>query len=653
MSVSPMKVIDIIGLKDDLDKVVKVLGDSQAFQPEQVSSFYADTGAFVNYTEQNPYSELLADFDNSLSIAQVESELEDISDFDPTEDKLFGYCRAFIEELGRYSTKISEINHKIDQCEKSIEQASHFLGVELDMKRVIACRYIKPCFGRIPIESVEKLENYKNNPYVMFFTASVDKDYCWGVYMAPVENSEEVDRIFSGLFFEKFDASDISGTPKEYIKNKNDEKLQLSKQLENVIKERSDFINDNFKEAMLYYTKLTQKNIYQGIKSYVMYYRGNNDSFVLCGWVPAEDIKAVEKKLDSIKSVEWHIDDASNHLEKSPPVKLKYNWLSKPYKFYVDMYGVPSYNEIDPTTFVAITYTILFGIMFGDFGHGIVLAIAGIIMYKLKGMALGKVLVPCGISASIFGVLFGSCFGFEEAFNGMYKALFGLEEKPIEVMGKSILDIIIASVAIGMLLVMVAMCLNIYTSLKQKNMGKALFGSSGVAGLVLYATACTGIVSLMMFGVNIFNFVTIPLLLVLPLVLIFMAEPLGRLVEGKKDWQPEKWGSYIAENIFEMIEVVLSYLSNTMSFLRVGAFVMVHAGLMMVVFILIELVGGVASVGGIVVLVFGNLFVIALEGLLVSIQTLRLEFYEMFSRFYSGSGRPFMPVVLKKQNSKK
>lgn len=653
MSVSPMKVIDIIGLRDDLDEVVKVLGDSKAFQPEQVSSFYADTGAFVNYTEQNPYSELLSDFDNSLSIAQVEPEFEDISDFEPTEDKLFGYCRAYIEELEKYSKKITEINQAIDKCEKSIEQTSHFLGVEIDMKRVRACEYIKPCFGRIPIESVEKLQNYKNNPYVMFFTASEDKDYCWGVYMAPVENSEEVDRIFSGLFFEKYDASDIYGTPKEFIQNKTEEKQKLSRQLENVKKERDDFISDNFKEAMLYYTKLSQKNIYQGIKNYVMYYRGNKESFVLCGWVPAEDLKAVEKKLDSIKSVEWHIDNASNHLEKSPPVKLKYNWLSKPYKFYVDMYGVPSYNEIDPTTFVAITYTILFGMMFGDFGHGIVLSIAGAIMYKLKGLKVGKVLIPCGISSAIFGILFGSCFGFEEAFNGMYKALFSLDEKPLDVMGKNIIDIIIASVGIGIFLVIASMCLNIYTSLKQKNMGKALFGSSGVAGLVLYGTVCTGIISLLVFGVNIFNFITIPLLIVLPLVSIFMAEPLGKLVEGKKDWKPEKWGDYCTQNGFEMFEVILSYLSNTMSYLRVGAFVMVHAGLMMVVFILMELVGGVSSIGGIIVLVFGNLFVIALEGLLVSIQTLRLEFYEMFSRFYSGSGRPFTPIVLEKQNNKK
>ena len=196
------------------------------------------------------------------------------------------------------------------------------------------------------------------------------------------------------------------------------------------------------------------------------------------------------------------------------------------------------------------------------------------------------------------------------------------------------------------------MCLNIYSSFKQKDMAKAIFGSNGIAGLVLYTTVCVGISSILLLDANIFNIVTILLLIIVPLVLIFLAEPLGKLAEGNKRWKPEKWGDYCVQSGFEMFEVILSYLSNTMSFLRVGAFVMVHAGMMEVVFTLIGLVGGVTSVAGILVLIFGNLFVIALEGLLVSIQTLRLEFYEMFSRFYSGTGRPYNPVTLKKLNTK-
>jgi len=121
------------------------------------------------------------------------------------------------------------------------------------------------------------------------------------------------------------------------------------------------------------------------------------------------------------------------------------------------------------------------------------------------------------------------------------------------------------------------------------------------------------------------------------------------LVNKEPDWKPESWKDYIVENIFESIEVLLSYVTNTMSFLRVGAFVLVHAGMMMVVFVLAETAGPIAYWP---IVVVGNVIVMVLEALLVAIQVLRLEYYELFSRFYSGEGRPYEPVKLKlTQNS--
>ena len=648
MSVSPMKAISVIGIQKYFDKVIEVLGNSQAFQPEHVTTFYSDTENFVNFSELNRYAEMLSELDNSLAVAKLEPELVDISDFNCSDAELFDYCSKAIQSLDSRVAKVTDKEKEIEQCQKIIEQTSHFVGITLDMNRLQSCEYIRPRFGRMPIESLRYLDRYDDNPYVMFVQTSVDGEYVWGTYMAPVDNAEDIDRIFSGMLFQKCDISEIEGTPEEYVAMKEKEKQELEKELETIRNEAIDFKTQNYDEFLLYYTKLNQKTIYQNMKNYAMLYnKGENKSFVLCGWIPEENMAEIEKKLKKIKSVEWEIDDALNQLEKSPPIKLKNSWFSRPYNFYIEMYGVPKYNEVDPTFFVSITYTILFGAMFGDFGHGIVLAFAGWIMYKFKEMKVGKVLIPCGICSSIFGLIFGSLFGFEEAFNGMYKALFGLDEKPIEVMGKDIITVILASVGVGVFLVMTAMCLNIYSSLKQKNYGSALFGSNGIAGLVLYGSVCAGIVCTVVFDIPFFNIFTVILLIILPSVLIFMAEPFGELVKGEEHWKPEKWGEYCTQSGFEMFEVILSYLSNTMSFLRVGAFVMVHAGMMQVVFTLIELVGGVGSVGGIITLVLGNLFVIALEGLLVSIQTLRLEFYEMFSRFYSGSGRPYTPVTLK------
>lgn len=153
----------------------------------------------------------------------------------------------------------------------------------------------------------------------------------------------------------------------------------------------------------------------------------------------------------------------------------------------------------------------------------------------------------------------------------------------------------------------------------------------------------------MVLGANLMSLPYIFGLIVLPLVLIFFKEPLGKLLARKPDWRPEKWGEYIVQNSFEMFEIMLSYITNTMSFLRVGAYVLVHAGMMMVVFTIAEIVPG-GIIGYTIVAVFGNIFVIALEGLLVGIQVLRLNFYELFSRFFEGQGRPFTPIKVSEEN---
>ena len=290
---------------------------------------------------------------------------------------------------------------------------------------------------------------------------------------------------------------------------------------------------------------------------------------------------------------------------------------------------------------MAITYTILFGIMFADLGQGIVLAVAGYIMWKWKRMDVGKILIPCGISGALFGCVFGSVFGYEHVLDPVYRIL-GFSEKPIDVM-ESATTLLAFSIGIGVVLILIAMVSNVYSSLKRRDYGSAIFGHNGLAGLLFYGSIL-GFAAVALTGSS---FPTLPIVLfgmVLPVILIFFKEPLGKLVARKEDWKPEKWGDYVLENVFELFEVILSYLTNTVSFLRVGAFVLVHAGMMMVFFSLAEILPGPVSI---IMIVFGNAFVTVLEGLLVSIQVLRLEFYEMFSRFYIGEGHPFEPVAVK------
>ena len=299
--------------------------------------------------------------------------------------------------------------------------------------------------------------------------------------------------------------------------------------------------------------------------------------------------------------------------------------------------GLPGYGEMDITEFVAITYTLLFGMMFGDVGQGAVLAIAAFIIYKWKHRALFKLVVPCGISSMCFGFVFGSVFGFEEALDPLYHAL-GWAGKPIEVMD-SINTVLLMAIGIGVALVAIAILLNFVASARKKLWGEMIFSNNGIVGLLVYLSG-VNLVSAFMGGPSPVPGPVCGLVIGVGLVLLFLKEVLVGLVDHHPNWKPESWVDYSMQNIFELLEYVLSYFSNTVSFLRVGAFVIVHAAMMLVVF---SLAGEPANP---IVVVLGNALVICLEGLLSGIQGLRLEFYEMFSRCYEGGGRPFRGVKL-------
>ena len=367
------------------------------------------------------------------------------------------------------------------------------------------------------------------------------------------------------------------------------------------------------------------------------------ERFSITGFVAKDDVKNIMDAFDDMKDVEIEDRPPRSDARLTPPTKLKNGWLTRPFSFFVEMYGVPAYGEFDPTPLVAISYMLLFGVMFGDAGQGLVLIIIGLIAAK-KGMALGDIGVRIGISSTIFGLLYGSVFGFEELLNPLYKTVFGLHEKPIEVMDSSFtMTLLISAVAIGIVFIIISILINTILNLKRKDLSEALFSQNGLAGLVMYTSVISGVVSSMLFGINLISPLYIVIFAITPMILIFMKEAIAHKMAGKKMF-PEGFGGYFTESFFECFEIILTFLANTMSFLRVGGFVLSHAGMMMVVMTLAEMVGPGFSW---IVVIIGNIFVMCLEGMIVGIQVLRLEFYEMFSRYFDGKGVEFKTHKMK------
>ncbi|WP_405357471.1 V-type ATP synthase subunit I [Ruminococcus sp.] len=643
MALERMKLVNVIGLMSYLDDVAAALGQTGVFQPDETAEFYSDNENMIPVNASNEFEPLLERLRELMNGAGIRPRIVDLP-----EEKDLGFEEAnrFVgdtaRELGSLIERRDTLRREINVCTENIEKAEHYVDLTLDINKVNDCEYIFTRFGKLPKDSYIKLDNYKENPYVEFFPCSRDDLYYWGVYVVPVSEADKIDRIFSRLYFERVELGDIHDTPSNYVKQQTELKTQLDAQVRTLDKEIDDYAKRHTDDIHKIFTSLCRHHAYLSIKTHACKYR---KSFVLVGWIPAEYEGQVESLLSAIESVEVTFTNAKDEIKHSPPVKLKNPFFFRPFEYYTEMYGLPNSQEIDPSGFIAITYTLLFGIMFADVGQGIMLLIAAIIMLKVKKMPLGALLIPCSICSTIFGFIFGSVFGFEELLTPVYKALFGLKDKPIHVMeGETTKMLIFGAVGIGVVLLMVAMILNIISCLKRKDIGGALFGVNGVSGLVFYTALVAGLVCTLLLGVNIMTTPYIIGLIVLPLILIFLREPLSKKLRGEKKLFEGGFGSFFVDNFFEMFEVLLSYVTNTMSFLRVGAFVLVHAGMMEVVFVMAGMFG---PVGSTITIVLGNVLVMALEALLVGIQVLRLEYYEMFSRFYIGDGRKYEPVNVK------
>lgn len=639
MAVSKMKLFNIIGHIDSLDATLFACGDTGVSQPDNALTFFSDTSDFTALNENNPYSEPLSRLESSVS--RIGGQLKTLRcdmRSDPDKRELLDYVDNFAAKVEEMTKMRGRLAVRAEELSKDCEQFEHFIGLGIDLDAILKCKMIKVRFGRLPRDSYEKLAMYDKNPYVLFFPGVADKEYYWGVYFAPLELADEVDRVFSGLYFERLRIPSAEGTPEQIVAGLKTQKVETEQEFKKLDKQINDFWLTERDNCLRVYTKLKQLNYYFSARRYAAKY---NDKFILTGWVPARDEKKFKISLDAVDAIEYTLEDADSDKHHTPPVMLRNPLLFKPFEFFVDMFGLPRYNEIDPTLFVGITYTLLFGIMFGDLGQGLVLAVAGWLMWKFKQMSIGRILIPCGISSAVFGTVFGSVFGFEHVLDPLYKRLFGLSEKPVEVMNPSMTgNILLASVGVGLALIVTAMVLNIYSSLKRRDYQNGIFGPNGVAGLIFYSSLVLGAAG-MIRGAFKMNIAYVLLLIALPLLLIYLREPLSKLLKRESDWQPESWGEYCMQNAFELFEMMLAYLSNTVSFLRVGAFVLVHAGMMMAVFTLASLTSGFAYA---LIVISGNIIVTAMEALLVAIQVMRLEFYEMFSRYYNGDGRPYNPL---------
>lgn len=640
MSIEKMEYVMLVGLEKHIDRTLAKCVESGVFHITDAMKSSTADASFIRLGGENPYKSLLkrivsietgtgfafkkADFDK-VSL-MTETELEDIiADMEQQFNEVNGY--------------IAETEQKIQQRQQVLTQLSHLHGMKFDFKRVFECTHIKVRFGRLPCESAVKLSYYSDRTFI-FVPYDDDGVYQWGFYFAPADSMDEVNRIFKTLYFEKIRIPDfVKDTPEVEEKRLKDELKQLESDLESAKKEYKDLVEENENTLNQIFSFLKFSHDVYELRTNVVSYK---NKFYMTGFVPKSKIHEFTELFNSIPEISVVTKNAAESTEDTPPVKLKNNRFAKPFSMFVEMYGLPSYNGFNPTMLVAITYTILFGIMFGDLGQGLVISLVGWFVYKKSGNMLGAILQRVGISSAIFGLIYGSVFGFEEALDPLYHKI-GLSGKPIHIMDNT-MGVLLAAIMIGVAIIFISIIINIFISFKHRDYVNGVFGNNGIAGLVVFGAILAGIGGMMTGIADLFTMPYIIGLIIVPVIVMFFREPLGCLCKGEKFHMEGGVGDFIASNFFEVFEFMLGYATNTLSFVRIGGFVFSHAGMMSVVMLLSETASkGVSPV----IIVLGNIFVMGMEGLIVGIQVLRLEFYEVFSRFYDGDGHAFEPVAIK------
>ena len=369
-------------------------------------------------------------------------------------------------------------------------------------------------------------------------------------------------------------------------------------------------------------------------------------------------LKDIKDDIDS-EEESTEQEEKKKDLRDSAPTIMRNNFLVRPFETITKMYGVPTYSEIDPTPIIAITFPIIFGIMFGDMGHGLVLIISGLVGWLVFRNKKGRdflnfcwIILYCGIGAVLMGFLYGEFFGMHEI-KLLNTVFMHLEPVTIPIVNISLynpLNNIMTVFKFAVLIGVFHLNLGWFIQfLNYWNQSRKFLGFTDSLMKIFILTG--GTILIFTYGFDIYTWLEPPYPLLLPLVpgiLLIVLKPFGKILHLSY-LKEETVGGLVGEGTMEAFETLLSIMSNAASYIRLLALALAHISLMVAIIAMGNLVQGEGIVNDIVSIIgsiFGNMLVILLEGLLVFINAIRLHFYEFFFKFYQGSGVNYIPFYL-------
>ena len=513
--------------------------------------------------------------------------------------------------------------------------------------------------GTISTDRVDSLDSALRSLPSVHLVVRQDADRASLVVITMKRDASRVDKALSASEWADMDLPDSAGDLKGAVLGDIDRKIVEKRGMQSRVgEEAAAFVRERRDSLSQMWQVLRVRELTNRIQSY---FSKTSRTVLFTGWVPSSKQDVIERTILTAAAgkcyLEWH-DPELGEERVSVPVQLRNPRFLAPFQKLVENYAIPAYGTIDPTPLVAVAYLAMFGMMFGDAGHGAVLILVGLLGAELRRRtgrpipSILRLIVWCGCSAVLFGILFGSYFGmgwFEPLWFDFHGAVTGDSDQTGYV--KDIYGILVITIYFGIAVLGLGIVLNWINLVRRREWIALIFDKAGLIGGWLYAAG----VYVGYFFVQ-HSYRQLPpggLLLGLlgaPVLLLFAKAPL----EHRSKHRGQRLGvftfiDFFMEWVVEILEVFSGYLANTLSFMRVAGLGIGHVSLMVAFFTIAEMLGTVAggyTVWSYVALIFGNVLVIALEGLSAGIQSLRLNYYEFFSKYFSGSGVAYAPVSL-------
>lgn len=647
-----MRLIELMVLREDIHSVLKYLGELGEFQFQQ--EFASDSSDSAK--RLNPDASVFE------RLQQVRAAL-DLPDLDGYKVSVLLPSDADFESATKIIDSVEDIHKKeltaADEEKRAVsayKEALAFANLKVSYSDLESLSFLTLRIGKIDPEKIDDLKARLGSRGIIVKLGDDDSRIL-------AASSKKARFALDGElkeagFTELQVPKDFKGIPDEVLLTLERNKTEAAAALEEIQTERRNFAETHKGEL---YRLLQIYSIGSQIYSVENSLESTEFVYRITGWIPAFLIRKVMKDLDELTQsragirefLPTEVPSVISGQEKVP-VQVKHGKIVSNFERMIFSYGSPLYGTIDPTPFVALFFTVLFGIMFGDAGQGLCFLIIGILCclkkIKISGWEkFGGIFCCIGISSTIMGLLTGEFFANEtllRPFALWVTGLFGTPHAPILHMMPSSDPASITrmfaffgfTISIGFIINSCGLIINIINQFSLRRIGKALFGKTGISGAVFFWYV-------IIFAVRVALFNHAPaaydwVIISVSLFLTACSEIFQRLVDGERPILENGLFSAVIGAVVEIIEVISSYLSNTVSFVRVGAFALAHAVLGYIINTFVELAPGA---GGIAVAILGNAIVVVLEGMIVAIQVVRLQYYEFFSKFFSETGREFKP----------